>query len=228
MGESAVFLQVRLTSSRLPGKALLPLAGKPVIVHVMEAMRAVDTDQHWLVTDEGSAPRLERLAGECGYSLYAGDPENVLRRFCDAAQHAAVDTIVRVTGDNPLTSRDLSERSLRLMRDSGADYAGITGTPLGTGVEVLRTSALQDLLSRTTDRYEIEHVSPGLYRNPHRYRVVTRHAEESLYFPSLRVTLDTEEDYDFLQELFKQLYTGKPIELPELIAYGRYKLRNSA
>lgn len=228
MGETGVFLQVRIASSRLTAKALLPLGDKPVILHAMDALRPVPADQYWILTDEESAPLLEEQAHRGGFLLFAGDPQDVLKRFCDAADHAGVDTIVRATGDNPLVSGYMAGEALHLQRETGADYAGITGTPLGTGVEILRSAALKDLMGRSRDPYEREHVSPGLYRNPDRYQVVTRSAPEQLTCPEFRVTLDTPEDYARLQAMYREIYRGTTPTLKEIVAYARRQSRRIA
>tara|TARA_B100000614_G_scaffold249664_1_gene258919 strand:- start:187 stop:876 length:690 start_codon:yes stop_codon:yes gene_type:complete len=225
---TAVFLQVRLSSSRLPEKALLPLAGVPVIVHAMRALESLPAARRALVTDAASAPRLQPLADSCGYAVFAGDPDDVLARFCDAAAHFDASTIVRATGDNPLVSAATAREALQLQEATEADYAGITGTPYGTGVEIIRRAALDDLNALTSDPYEREHVSPGLYRRPDRYRVVTRPAADPVQLPEMRVTLDTPEDYNYIAGIFREIYRGKPVEVPELVAYGQRQHRNSA
>lgn len=228
MSDIGVFLQVRLASRRLPGKALLPLADRPVIAHAMRALSSLPAARFVLVTDPDSAPRLESVAAEYGYAVFAGEPQDVLKRFCDAADAFGVETIVRATGDNPLVSAGAAREALQLSTVTDADYGGILGTPYGTGVEVIRSAALDDLNRRTENRYEREHVAPGLYRNPERYRIVTRPAGAALRHPDFRVTLDTPEDYESLQAVFAQLYRGTPIELPELVAYGHRQHRSSA
>jgi spore coat polysaccharide biosynthesis protein SpsF len=225
---TAVFLQVRMASSRLPGKALLPLAGKPVIQHAMEALATLPAGRYALLTDRESAPHLNGIAEACGYEVFIGDPEDVLDRFCAAAAFYAVETIVRATGDNPLVSASIAREALQLAESSGADYAGITDTPYGTGVEVIRRHALERLHATTTVPYHREHVSPGLYENPSEYAIVTRQAPASLRLPSMRVTLDTEDDYRSLVAIYADLYDGTPIEIPELVAYGHRQHRHSA
>jgi spore coat polysaccharide biosynthesis protein SpsF len=217
-----------MASSRLPGKALLPLAGKPVIQHAMEALSSLPVSRYVLLTDGESAPHFSEIAEMCGYDVYPGDPEDVLDRYCAAASFYSVETIVRATGDNPLVSASIAREALQLAESSGADYAGITDTPYGTGVEVLRAAALQRLHATTTAPYHREHVSPGLYENPEEYSIVTRRAPASLRLPSMRVTLDTEDDYRCLVGIYADLYDGTPIEIPQLVAYGHRQHRNSA
>ncbi|MCG8480415.1 MAG: NTP transferase domain-containing protein [Spirochaetales bacterium] len=228
MCRTAVFLQVRLASTRLPEKALLPLEGKAAIVHAMEALALLPADEYLLVTDEESVARLAPPAAKCGYGVFAGDRDNVLKRFCDAAERYSVNRIIRATGDNPLVSAAAAREALRLQETSGADYAGITDTPYGTGVEVVLARALADVLSGGPDRYEREHVTPGVYRRPERYKVVVQQTPARTRFPEMRVTLDTPDDYDYIAGIFRALYRGRPIELPELVAYGHQQQRSSA
>jgi spore coat polysaccharide biosynthesis protein SpsF len=228
MDNTAVFLQARMASSRLPGKALLPLAGKPVIQHAMEALVTLPAGRYVLLTDRESAPHFAEIAAGCGYDLFVGDPEDVLDRFCAAAALYSVDTIVRATGDNPLVSAAIAREALQLAASTSADYAGITDTPYGTGVEVIRRVALDRLHATTTIPYHREHVSPGLYENPDTFAIVTRQAPASLRLPSMRVTLDTRDDYRYLVGIYDDLYDGTLIEIPELVAYGHRQHRNSA
>ncbi|MEX2442867.1 MAG: NTP transferase domain-containing protein [Alkalispirochaeta sp.] len=228
MSETAVFLQVRLASTRLPGKALLPLAGKPVISHAMDALATLPVGCRAVLTDEASASQLRPLAKASGYEVFCGDPDDVLKRYCTAARRFGIDTIIRATGDNPLVSAAITREAMHLQAVTGADYAGITETPYGTGVEVVRAEALYDLHRRTSDPYHREHVTPGIYQDPVRYSVMTRPAAASVRFPSLRVTLDNLCDYRYIVELFAELYRGEPIELPEIVNYGHKQHRTSA
>jgi spore coat polysaccharide biosynthesis protein SpsF len=228
MSDSAVFLQVRLASTRLPGKALLPLANKPVVLHAMEALSSLPVQLKAILTDDSSASELRPWARLAGFELFCGDPCDVLHRYCSAARHFGIETIVRATGDNPLVSAAIAREALQLRAVTSADYAGITDTPYGTGVEVVQSDALYDLEQRTNDPYHREHVTPGIYHNPRRYSIVTTSAAAAVRFPSMRVTLDTEQDYHYIAELFEELYRGEPIELPELVTYGHRQHRTSA
>lgn len=218
MSNTAVCLQVRLSSTRLPGKALLSLAGRPVVEHALERLAGVPADQYWILTDEQSADALGDLARLWGFHLYAGDAHDVLKRFCDCAAREGWQVIVRATGDNPLVSRELATAAIDLRDRSGADYAGYLGSPVGTGVEVVRVAALQEVHATTVDPYEREHVTPGIYRNPHRFSVVLEEAPREMCLPDSRVTIDTMEDFRRLQKLFGVLRPEERHSLRALVA----------
>lgn len=214
-----VFLQARLSSTRLPRKALLPLADKPVIEHAMLALKQVPCDTHILLTDEASAEELEDCAVRCGFGLYVGDTDDVLGRFVGAAKRYGVEIIIRATGDNPLVSARVVKESLALFESQKCDYAALDGPPIGTAVEVVRATALIEADSGNPDRYEREHVTPYLYRRPARFKLLRRVASAEISNAEARVTLDTEEDYARISRVFDSLYSGNPIEISRLIAW---------
>lgn len=217
----AVFLQARLGSSRLPGKALLPLYGKTIIEHVMEALLSVKADFHVLLTDKDSYSSLSPLCRKTGFDIFRGPGEDVLSRYNLAAEKYKVDTIIRATGDNPVVSAKLAnEIAIQHEKEEG-DYSGYLGIPLGTGVEIIRTSALKKAFTLSVDPYEREHVCPYLYRRADKFKLIRPEVESSFFFPQGRVTLDTERDFLFLQRLYKELYSGSPIEVGELIPWLR-------
>lgn len=216
---TGIFLQVRLNSTRLPRKALLPLAGMTVIEHAMAALIEMDADVHALLTDERSAAALVPYAEKWGFKVFPGPAEDVLHRYVLAAKHFGVTTIVRATGDNPLVSRYLAEEILdRHLRES-ADYSGYLGMPLGTGVEILKAEALVTAAQESVSRYEREHVSPFIYVWPDRFTVCRPQAGDEFQYPDYRVTLDTDEDYRRIQHIYDQLYTFQPIETDRLVEW---------
>lgn len=216
---TAIFLQVRLGSSRFPRKALAELAGRTVIEHAMHALREVAVDRHVLLTDAESAGPLAPYASRSGFGLFVGDPDDVLARFAAAVEWYEPATVVRATGDNPLVSADVTRAALSAHAESGGDYTALTGGPLGTGVEVMRARGLLDAASGARDPYEREHVTPFLYRHPERFRLRIEPVRESWRREDASVTLDTPADYARLKEIFGELYAGAPIDIETLVAH---------
>lgn len=232
---TAVFLQVRLSSSRLPGKALLELAGRTVIEHAMQALKRVPTDYHVLLTEENSADTLARYAAGYGFSLFVGDPEDVLSRYAEACQWFDVHTVVRATGDNPLVSEAVARDALAVHRHAKAHYTALTAGPLGTGVEVVDGDALLEAARTAAARYEREHVTPFIYRRPEQYRLRVQKVRPEWQLPDARVTLDTEADYARIVGIYEELYAGAPIDIETLVSHLRERVgsrqvshRNSA
>ncbi len=214
-----IFLQVRMSSTRLPGKALLPLAGISVIEHAMRGLLGVKADVYAILTDPGSADALEPVADGCGFETFVGPAEDVLLRYALAVEHFGVDRYIRATGDNPLVSSELAESLLACHELEGADFSGYSGPPLGTGVEVTEAGAILTAVREAVDPYEREHVSPFIYRRPERFKVLRPRAPEEVCLPSASVTLDTPEDYAKLQAIYRSLYDGAPVPIRSLVTW---------
>jgi len=213
---TGVFLQARLDSSRLPGKALLPIKGKALILHAMESLKKIPAAVHVLLTEEGSAAAFRPLAQEAGFELFTGSKDDVLGRFCAALGVYPVDTVVRATGDNPLVSWEMACRLLEEHARLGADYSGYFGLPLGCGVEAVRAECLLVARKESSSPYDHEHVTPYLYNNP---RVFSLHRPLApMSFRSgFSVSVDTQTDFDRVAGLFADL-PETPVNLETLLA----------
>jgi spore coat polysaccharide biosynthesis protein SpsF len=211
-----VFVQVRLGSQRLPGKALLRLGPSTVIEQAMQALRGVPAAAYALLTDAASAPALEAPARAHGFGVRVGPEHDVLRRYVDAALEHGVDTVVRATGDSPLVSAELARSIVGMHLSSGADLSHYLGCPLGTGVEVIARRALDAAGLEATDPVEREHMSTYLYRHRDRFLLLEPEVEPELSAPWANVSVDTREDFERVLRIYADLYRGAPIEAREV------------
>jgi spore coat polysaccharide biosynthesis protein SpsF len=216
-----IFVQVRLGSTRLARKALLPLAGSTVIGHVMRAMAGVPADVRALLTDPASLDELAPEAAACGFLAIAGHPEDVLARFGEAARRLDIQRVVRVTGDNPLTCPRLARGILVLHEARRAELSHFLGCPWGTGVEVIEAGALFAAESDAVRSDEREHLTTFMYRHPDRFRIVEEPAPPECSLSEARVTVDTPEDYARVCRIFADLYRGEPVESDAVVAWCR-------
>ena len=210
---TALILQARLDSSRLSGKSLLPLGGRPLIFRVMEAFAFIsdDTkteakiDARILACPEDDAASFAPLAEEAGFTLVSGPRDDVLARYCAAIRKSGAQRIIRATGDNPFVFADaalaLNQEALAL----DADYAGYSGLPYGAGVESVAAEALLRAESEAAAQAEREHVCPYLYGHPELFRLHRPLAPLKWQAPQQRVTVDTAEDYGRAQALYARL-----------------------
>ena len=141
-------LQARTTSTRLPGKVLLPLEGEPMILRQLERInRAKSIDAIVVATSiDPSDDALAQLLTDRGYQVVRGPLDDVLARFVKALDEFPAETVVRLTADCPLTSPEVIDLVVNEFHSSGADYLTNTLTPTypdGREVEVVKASVLR-------------------------------------------------------------------------------------
>ncbi|MCF0241600.1 MAG: methyltransferase domain-containing protein [Treponema sp.] len=196
----AVIVQCRLSSTRLPGKALYPLDGKPVISWCLNAMKKVPADFYYVATDEASFEKLEPVCIQNGFECFKGPLEDVLERFCMVIRKTDCDTVIRATADNPFLFYEAAVQSadefdaLRGTPEQ-CDYFTYTGLPHGSGVEVFDGKSLLKAALLTDDPYDHEHAGPALYRHQDIFKCSFKKAPQKFFAPHLRTTIDTYGDY---------------------------------
>ncbi|HEY8303203.1 MAG TPA: glycosyltransferase family protein [Solirubrobacteraceae bacterium] len=216
------FVQARMGSTRLPGKVLEPLAGRPAVARVLERVaRAPGIDGVALLTSDtpGDEP-LRRFGEELGVPVVAGSHEDVLDRFQLAATRLGAETIVRVTADCPLVDAEVLGELVELYADApGLDYAGIaTGAvaaraglcryPDGLDGEIFSAAALARAWERASDPYEREHVTPFMWRKPENFELGLLQAPEDL--GEERWTIDHASDLAFVRAVYERLAEREP------------------
>jgi spore coat polysaccharide biosynthesis protein SpsF len=204
---AAVILQARIDSSRLPGKSLLPLGGKPLIFRVMEALNRVPAQLRILACPEDAADAFAPLAAEAGFTLFIGPKDDVLARYCLALRNFGIHHALRATGDNPFVFADAAASISSEVMALGADYGGYSGLPLGAGVESVSANALFRAEAEASSPHEREHVCPYLYAHPELFRLHRPPAPPLWQGADIRLTVDTAEDYERAQSLFAALDT---------------------
>jgi len=202
---TAVILQARLDSSRLPEKALLPLGGKPVILRVMEALNKVPADLRILACPEDSETAFAPLAREAGFTVFTGPKDDVLTRYCMAVERFGIRRVIRATGDNPFVFADAAAVINAEALVLGADYAAYGGLPFGAGVESVSAAALFRAGAEAAEQFEREHVCPYLYARPEKFLLHRPLAPRHFQSPKFRLTIDTLEDYERAQALYAVL-----------------------
>lgn len=211
----AVIVQCRLSSTRLPGKALKNLGGESVLSWTLDAMKKIPSERYFLACDYDSENSLEKIAKNCGWEIFAGSRDDVLERFCSLVKmlFPECETIVRATADNPFLFYEAAQKSLEEFEEnfSDADYFTFTGLPHGSGVEVFKAASLLRAAALTDSPYDHEHVGPSLYNHPENFKVIFKKASEEFFAPDLRTTIDTFSDFKRAQKIVQKISGGKKI-----------------
>ncbi len=210
--KSVAIIQARMTSTRLPGKVLMPLGGRPVLEWVTRAARAIEgIDEVVVATSTESSD--DPVASWCSASsqiCFRGSLANVLSRYADAARARRADIVMRITADCPMLDPAVCGGVLRLLKDTGCDYATnvIPRTwPTGLDCEAFTAATLFTAEQFATTDYHREHATPYIYQHPEQFSIRNFPCPQ----PGLerhRWTLDTPEDYTFLSVLAEQLDTS--------------------
>ena len=208
-------IQARMSSSRLPNKALADLNGIPVIIRMIKRVKLSKLiDILVIATGEAKENDIleDTIKKETGIKVFRGDDNDVLSRYVETSKIYKADLIIRLTGDCPLIDPDIIDQAIRLLYTSNSDYTSniIKRTyPDGLDVEVFTKSILMEANERALDTFSREHVTTymhGLRKNKsHSNKIKIKSLENASDFSNLRWTLDEQKDLDFLNILFKSL-----------------------
>jgi spore coat polysaccharide biosynthesis protein SpsF (cytidylyltransferase family) len=211
-------IQARMGSTRLPGKVLEPIRGRPLILWTIAAVAATAGVDAVVVatTKEPIDDPLVDLMNEAVVAVHRGPVQDVLRRVADAAEPYAPAVVLRQTADNPFPDPDVMAGQLHRLADGPFDYVGIAGLPLGIGGEAVRWDALVVADREATEPPDREHVLPFVHRRPDRFRIGS--LTDVPRFTHGRYTVDTPADLAFARAVAERLSSDRPPRLAELEA----------
>lgn len=217
--EIDAIVQARMDSTRLPGKILLPIQGKPILAHIIERLQRAKRIRHIIIaTTEDSMRAVESVTALYPQvKVFCGSKEDVLARYVGAANKYKSEIIVRATGDNPLVSPYYIDLAIEHHLHTASDLTHFIGIPLGTGVEVINTRSLKEASALTQAPYDREHVTPFLYKNNTTFKIAEPLAPKLHYRSDLKVTVDTPEDYKKVSNIFDSC--GKNPNISDIIDY---------
>lgn len=203
-------LQARMGSTRLPGKVLKPILNKPSLAHIIERAKHSKNLSN-IVVATSTLQQDDVIADFCKdnkIDFFRGDERNVLKRFIDTAKHYNIETIMRLTADNPLVDPEIIDRAITLYREEKPDYLRIEGFPDGLDVEIVTLESLIRIESTTKEEKYLEHVTLYIPKHPDEFKIVKLKSE--IDYSNLRFTMDTLEDYDRVLLLYNKLYDETP------------------
>jgi len=218
-------IEARMTSTRLPGKVMLPAAGKPLLEHMIERLRRVPSLDEVVIatTTKATDDVLVTLAERLGVGSFRGSEDDVLSRVLGAAQAYKADAIVQLTGDCPAIDPNIVETCVQEYFSTGVDFVSNVlqpSYPWGMDTKVFSMRVLAEVAQLTQDPADREHVSLYIYEHPERYRLHNVTAPPELTWREMHIELDTQEDYELLKAIFGSLYPQNPaFTLGDMIAF---------
>lgn len=221
-------IQARMGSTRLPGKSMMLLGGKPLVEHVLErAKLAKLVEEVVLATSTKQEDDvLAEVANLMGISVFRGHPEDLVDRYYHAAIEFGADIIVRIPADNPLIHPTELDRIIEYFLTNNVDFASNIGPflnngyPDGLGAEVFKFSMLEKLYLEIDDPYHREHITTYFRENPHKFRLSSVKCPEEFSRTDIVLDINTKEEYEFMAQLFRDL--SRPnhlIHITEVISW---------
>jgi len=212
-------VQARMGSTRLPGKILKPIRGKPLLWHIANRLKSVEAiDDVVIATSDLQAnDQVHEMAEYYDIACFRGSETDVLKRFYYAADMANAKHVIRITGDCPLIDPPTISKLIKLYFDGQFDFCGvacgagvakeknINRFPDGLDAEIFSFKILSEANNKATTILQREHVTPFIWQNNKRYKLGSLYSESD--YSDLRLTVDNKEDFDFINWIYEMLYT---------------------
>ena len=209
---TVMIIQARMSSSRLPGKVMLPLLNRPMLEWVITRASGSKCVNSCMVatTDDPADDPIAEWCTEKSVPVYRGSQYDVLDRYYQAAKAANADVIIRVTADCPLIDPALIDALFEFRDKEQADFAANRlpppwhrTYPIGLDTEIISMEMLETAWNQAEEKFEREHVMPWFYDTPGRCKVAIMDHDEDMGMH--RWTVDTPEDYRMMCKLFEKI-----------------------
>jgi spore coat polysaccharide biosynthesis protein SpsF len=211
-------IQARTSSTRLPYKVMLPLCGEPLLFRMIERVRrasfagTIVVATTTLVEDD----IIEKLCLKKGIQCFRGDPSDLLDRHYQLALDYRADAIVKIPSDCPLIDPRVIDNVIRYYLKNFFNFDYVSNLhpatyPDGNDVEVMSFESLETAWKRASRDFEREHTTPYIWENPIKFRIGNVTWPTGMDLASThRWTIDYEEDYLFICEVFNHLFYENP------------------
>jgi spore coat polysaccharide biosynthesis protein SpsF len=215
-------------SNRLPGKVLLKIGGRTILERTIWRLRAAQTVDGVVVLtttlddDDPIVLEAERLETP----VHRGPELDVLKRFQQASRRFRPEIVIRATADNPLIDIGSIDRIVRAIHASDLEFCMENSLPVGAATEAITAAALERSDLAACDPAHREHVTLYVKENLNRFRVAYLSPPDALCRPDLRITVDTPEDFLFVEDLILAIpECGHPLPLEQYLRVAEGLMR---
>ena len=237
-----VIIQARMGSTRLPGKVLMKIQGLPMIIQMVNRLKSVaEVDEVIIATTNLiSDDQIFEIAKSNRIYCFRGPEKDVLKRFFLASKNHKAQHIIRITGDCPLVDPQIISELIEFYINGAYDFCGVASGagvanqkkikrfPDGLDAEIFSFKVLKEAHLNATGNIYREHVTPFIWKNSKKYKIGSLYSKIDL--SHLRLTVDNEEDFSFINWIYSKLYLGKKTfnlqDILELLEKEEYKSFN--
>src|SRR5271169_3512596 len=219
-----IVVQARMGSSRLPGKVLIPIRGKPLLRRLCNRIgicRRIDCVVV-ATTDCAADQVIEDNCVAWGVPIFRGSEQDVLKRLLRAGQAYGLTALVRVTADNPLTDPEGIDELIQLLQESKPGLVHSNhrmGYPYGTGAEVISMSAMEIIDREAASKFDREHVTSFAHRDPKRFTCIKLNAPPELLRPQYFLSADYPEDIRLLDAVYLHFGGRDDVPLQDIVNF---------
>ena len=215
-------VQARMGSSRLPGKVMTPINGKPMIGIIMESLGRSKLITKSIVATSSSEKDnvLVNFLKKNKIKYHRGSEDDVLSRFYHAAKKEKADFVIRITADCPLIDPEIIDKVIAKALRRDLDYCSnveIRTFPRGYDVEIFTFKTLSEMYKVTKDKDDREHVTLYINRNPKLFKIGNVEAPKGKQHPEWRLCVDTREDLKLIKKIFLHYKNEKMIKYDNII-----------
>ncbi len=201
-------IEARMSSSRLPGKVLMPVLGQPMLHHLVRRLKSVaELDAIVLATTVNAGDDvLEAFARAEGIACFRGSEEDVMERVIGAADSVQADVVVEITGDCPIIDPQVVAQAILCYHANTAQYVSngeVRSYPDGMDVQVYALDTLKRSAAMTDDALDHEHVTLHIRKHPELFPPLHLVAPPDCHWPELGLTLDEPADYALLSRIME-------------------------
>lgn len=196
---TGIIIQARTGSTRLPRKILKVINDRTLLDHIIDRLKELE-EKAVVVIATSTLPgddAVEQFCKEKGVLCFRGSESNVLSRYYECAKEHGFSHIVRLTADNPFVDVTEVDRLIAYHKECGNEFTeSFSQLPIGVGAEIFSFSALEEDMQKASMPHHFEHVDEYILENMDKFKTGTLQVPESKYMPEVRLTVDTQEDYE--------------------------------
>ncbi|WP_047979868.1 cytidylyltransferase domain-containing protein [Ornithinibacillus contaminans] len=212
--KTIAIIQARMGSSRLPGKVLKRVGNFDNLTYVTERSKKIEGIAEVIVatSTRRNDDSVESWCNEHNIICFRGSEDDVLDRYVQCAKQHDPDYVIRITADCPFVDYEMASEMVAIMNEQQVDIIDLTSdVPRGLAVEVISFRALQYIHENGSEKRHREHVTFYAYENKNEFKRVAYQVPLNRLYPKLRITLDTEADYNLISNVavhFNDLYVS--------------------